>query len=91
MMHALNLDDQAAEDALVQLDEHVPAAVEIGRPLIAHTDDDGSVTFVTDDEAMWTVHTGGAVDHMVHVGHAYEITIYRRGRELSRTIATPDE
>lgn len=94
-MKVVNIDAMAAEDALVQLAQHVGVDVALGKPLVAQQGDDegevrflveygadgGAVWFVTDQEASRLIGLEG-------VGVAtVELTRYRDGAEVDRTIA----
>lgn len=94
-MKVVNIDSTAAEDTLVRLAQHVGVHIGLGKPLVAqqgddegevrflveYGDDGGAAWFVTDQEATRLVGLEGAG------GAAVELTRYRDGAEVERTIA----
>ncbi|MCW0215223.1 MAG: hypothetical protein OJJ54_17845 [Pseudonocardia sp.] len=85
-MQVINTGHAAAEDALVALAGHVPADVAIGRPLVATPGDEGSIHVLT-ATTNWWVYPDHADRLAVLADGRGELTEFRGGREVSRTIA----
>lgn len=84
-MLTIDVDSGDAEDALVLLSRHVPAAVEIGRPLAAHSGDEGTVIILVDDGTFWFVGRH-EVDRLWRSEDLVELTTFRAGREHFRAM-----
>jgi hypothetical protein len=80
----LGIAQEAAESALVRLARHVAAEAEIGRPLLAQPDD-GAVLLAT-DLCWWWVDDSEAMRLLPLSGGRAELTIFRDGAEVSRTL-----
>lgn len=85
-MQTINATAAEAEDALVALARHVPREVDLGRPLIARTEDDGAVLVVT-TAAWWWLEPGGTAARLLPLGDdRAELCRWRDGVELHREI-----
>lgn len=85
-MQVIDTSHAIAEDALVALAGHVPADVVIGRPLVATTGEEGSIHVLT-DSTNWWIYPDHADRLAVLPDGRGELTEFRGGREVSRTIA----
>ena len=89
MIHAIDMTDEAAEDALVLLAEHLGPAIPIGRPQVALPGADGSVLIISTERLWWSYpdHADGL--DTLPTGE-YELVEYANGIEQSRTVTVID-
>lgn len=85
-MIGIDLTESAVEDALVGIARHVPADVEIGRPLMARTEPDGGVQVATTLAWWWLEPEGTAVRLLPLDGDRAELTRWRDGAEVLRIL-----
>lgn len=84
-MRTLNVSPADAEDALVALAAHLPATVQIGRPLLA-SPNDGAVLVVT-DSAWWWAYPDRATRLLELPDGSTELTEWTDCAETSRFVA----
>lgn len=84
-MKTIAMTAEAAEDTLVVLARHVPAGVELGRPLVVIPDGFGAVQVLT-DLCWWFVTAEEAARLLPVAGGRAELTTWRAGREVGRVV-----
>lgn len=89
LLIADDTDPDRAEAALVAIAGHVPLGIPLGRPLIVTTDDDGHIMITTSIGWWWNEHDRAS--RLLPLAAGVELTEYRRGVELTRTIRSDQD
>lgn len=79
-MQTINVSDAEAEAGLVWLSQHVPVAVQLGRPQVALRDTrtaDGNIQYLTDAGMLWATKDGA--QRLLYADDGVELTDWRDG------------